>query len=102
VPTGDDEKLGLARTVATIVFILLAFVCLGEVGRYMLARHHHVVRIVGVLFLAALFAIGAWFSLRYQSLAAEEAREAEEIAAARATAEAAAEPGQRPAAATQA
>jgi hypothetical protein len=110
VPTNADEKLAPGRIVATIVLALLALVCFGETGRYLLAQHHHVVRIMGSFLLGVAAAIGAWFALRYQSLAAEEAREAERIAAAQAVTEAvaltvteaAASPGQQATAATQA
>ena len=82
VATNDDVKLGPGRIVATIVLALLALVCFGESGRYLFSNHHHFVRIVGSFILGVAFVIGAWFALRYQSLAAEEAREARKLAAA--------------------
>ena len=81
VPGTDGVKLGPGRIVATIVLALLALVCFGLTGKYLLAQQHHAIRIVGSFFFAVAFAIGAWFALRYQSLAAEEAREAERIEA---------------------
>jgi hypothetical protein len=80
VPANDDEKLGTGRIVATIVLALLALACFGGTGKYLISPDHHSVRIVGSFILGLVFAIGAWFALRYQSLAAEEAREAERIA----------------------
>jgi hypothetical protein len=82
VPGTDGVKLGPGRIVATIVLALLALVCIGFTGRYLLAQHHHTIRIVGSFVLAVAFAIGAWFALRYQSLAAEDAREAQRMEAA--------------------
>jgi drug/metabolite transporter (DMT)-like permease len=84
VRTNHDEKLSPGRIVATIVLALLALVCFGETGRYLFSQHHHSVRIVGSGILGVALAIGAWFALRYQSLAREEAREAEKLAAAQA------------------
>jgi hypothetical protein len=84
VPATDAAKLGPGRIIATIVLALVALACFGETGKYLLSQHHHTVRIVGSFVLGLVLAIGAWFALRYQSLAAEEAREAERIAAARA------------------
>jgi hypothetical protein len=102
VPANDDEKVAPGRIVATIVLALLALVCFGETGRYLFAQHHHSIRIVGSFLLGIALAIGAWFALRYQSLAAEEAREAEKVAAAQAVTEGAASPEQQATAATQA
>jgi len=82
VLTNDDEKVGPGRIAATIILALLALVCFGETGRFLLAQQHHLVRIGGSAVLGVALALGAWFALRYQSLAAEEAREAERIAAA--------------------
>ncbi len=92
VPTSDDEKLAPGRIVATIALTLLALACFVFTARYLHARQHHSVRIVGSFLLGLAFAIGAWFALRYQSLTAEEAREAEKIAVAQAATEAASRP----------
>jgi len=91
VPANDDEKLAPGRIVATITLALLALVCFGTSGTYVLSPDHHSVRIIGSFILGVAFVIGAWFALRYQSLAAEEAREAERSAAALAVTEAAEE-----------
>jgi small-conductance mechanosensitive channel len=86
-----------------IVLMLLALVCFGETGRFLAAQYHHSLRIVGSVLIGLAFAIGAWFALRYQSLAVEEAREAERIAAAaQAVTEDAVGAGQQATAATQA
>jgi hypothetical protein len=88
--TEDDEKLGMGRVVAAIVFALLALTFFviavlyltmpddklpGFLG-YAHSRQHHALRGVGSVLLALLFTVAAWFALRYQSLALEEAHEA--------------------------
>jgi hypothetical protein len=85
VPT-DDEKVAPGRIVAAVIFAVLALAFFG-ITLYYLASSHHSLRGVGS-FVAGLAFVGAsWFSLRYRSLALEEAREADR-AAARAEAEA--------------
>ena len=86
VPANDDEKLGPGRIAATIVLAVLALVCFGVTGKYLISAQHHSVRVVGSFILGIAFMIGAWFALRYQSLAAEEAREAERTPATQALA----------------
>ena len=109
VPANDDEKLAPGRIVATITLALLALVCFGTSGTYVLSPDHHSVRIIGSFILGVAFVIGAWFALRYQSLAAEEhvARAAEAAVGAAvsaategaATEKAATQPGEAPASA---
>jgi hypothetical protein len=98
VPTSDDEKPGTGRIVAAIILTLfaIAFVVVAYVYAttpdYKLpgylgfahSRGHHTLRMVGSFLVGIAFAIGAWFALRYQSLALEEAREAERAALAEA------------------
>ena len=90
-PTDDEEKLAPGRIVAAIIFALfaIAFVVAGVVYATTPARDlpgfmdhansgaHHDLRGVGTFLVGLAFAVGAWFALRYRSLALEEAREAD-------------------------
>ena len=80
VSTDDDEKLAPGRIVAAIFFALLALVFLVFAGLNLAMGAQHTVRGVGSLVPALAAVTGAWFALRYQSLAKEEAREAERAA----------------------
>jgi hypothetical protein len=92
-PHGDasDERLAPGRLVAAIVFALfaLAFFVVGVVLAVTPADQlpgflghadssaHHTLRGVGSLIVGLVFTAAAWFALRYQSLALEEARAAD-------------------------
>jgi len=85
------EKLALGRIVAAVVFALfaLAFFAAGVVLAITPADQlpgflghansstHHTLRGVGSLIVGLVFTAAAWFALRYQSLALEEARAAD-------------------------
>lgn len=89
----DDEKLALGRIVAAIVFAVfaLAFFAVGAVLATMPANQlpgflghansgtHHTLRGVGSVIVGLVFTAAAWFALRYQSLALEEARAADAV-----------------------
>ena len=81
VSTDDDEKLAPGRIVAAIFFALLALAFLVFACLNLAMGAQHTVRGVGSLVPALAAVTGAWFALRYQSLAEEEAREAERAAA---------------------
>jgi hypothetical protein len=81
VSTDDDEKLAPGRIVAAIFFALPALALLVFACLNLVMGAHHTVRGIGTLILALACVTGAWFALRYQSLAKEEAREAERAAA---------------------
>jgi hypothetical protein len=86
-----DERLALGRIVAAVVFALfaLAFFAVGIVMAITPANQlpgflghadsgtHHTLRGVGSLIVGLVFTAAAWFALRYQSLALEEARAAD-------------------------
>lgn len=86
-----DEKLGRGRVVAAIVFGLfaLAFFAAGIVLAVTPASQlpsflghanshtHHTLRGIGSLIVGLAFTAAAWFALRYQSLALEQARAAD-------------------------
>jgi len=86
-----DEKLAPGRVVAAIVFALfaLAFFAAGAVLAitpanqlpgflgYANSHTHHTLRGIGSLIVGLVFTAAAWFALRYQSLALEEARAAD-------------------------
>jgi hypothetical protein len=80
----DDEKLGPGRIAASVIFSVLSVVLFAAAGILAFGYSGHSVRVLGCLILAVAFAIGAWFALRYRSLALEEAREAERAALAEA------------------
>ncbi|HEX4834146.1 MAG TPA: hypothetical protein VH478_23985 [Trebonia sp.] len=96
----DAEKLGPGRIAAAIVLALFAvaffvFTCVYlTTPDYRLPAHlgfrqssgHHSLRGVACFLIGIAFAIGAWFALRYRSLALEEAQEAERTALAEAAA----------------
>jgi hypothetical protein len=87
----SEERLAPGRIVATIVFAVfaLAFFAVGVVlavtpadqlpGFLGHADSHtrHTLRGVGSLIVGLVFTAAAWFALRYQSLALEEARAAD-------------------------
>jgi hypothetical protein len=89
-----DEKLAPGRIVAAMVFALfaLAFFAAGVVLAITPAQQlpgflghadspaHHTLRGVGSLIVGLVFTAAAWFALRYQSLALEEARAADAAA----------------------
>lgn len=89
--TPGDEKLAPGRVIAAIVFALfaLAFFAAGVVLAITPARHlpgflgyansstHHTLRGIGSLIVGLVFTAAAWFALRYQSLALEQARAAD-------------------------
>lgn len=117
VSTDDDEKLAPGRIVAAIILAVLAIAFLVAACIYVTtpsnqlpgflgqdqSSAHHTARAAGSLVIGLAFAIGAWFALRYQSLALEEAREAERAALAEAeAATAATSPAAQPAPADQA
>lgn len=86
-----DEKLAAGRVVAAIVFALfaLAFFAAGAVLAitpakqlpgflgYANSHTHHTLRGIGSLIVGLVFTAAAWFALRYQSLALEQARAAD-------------------------
>ena len=92
-PHGDagGEKLALGRIISAIVFALfaLAFFAAGVILALTPANQlpgflghagsatHHTLRGVGSLIVGLVFTAAAWFALRYQSLALEEARAAD-------------------------
>jgi hypothetical protein len=87
----SDERLAPGRIVAAIVFALfaLAFFAAGIVLAVTPASQlpgflgsanssqHHTLRGVGSVIVGLVFTAAAWFALRYQSLALEEARAAD-------------------------
>ena len=89
----DDEKLAVGRVVAAIVFaaFALAFFAVGGVLAITPANQlpsflghansgtHHTLRGVGSVIVGLVFTAAAWFALRYQSLALEEARAADAV-----------------------
>jgi hypothetical protein len=89
--TTSDQGLALGRVVAAFVFALcaLAFFAVGVVLAVTPANQlpgflghansstHHTLRGVGSLIVGLVFTAAAWFALRYQSLALEEARAAD-------------------------
>ena len=92
-----DEKLAPGRVIAAIVFALfaLAFFAAGGVLAITPANQlpgflghansstHHALRGIGSLIVGLVFTAAAWFALRYQSLALEQARAADAADAAR-------------------
>jgi hypothetical protein len=90
-PDVGDESLALGRIVAAVVFALvaLAFFAAGVVLAITPANQlpgflghansgtHHTLRGVGSLIVGLVFIAAAWFALRYQSLALEQARAAD-------------------------
>jgi hypothetical protein len=90
-PTDDEEKLAPGRIVAAIVFALFAIAFFVAAVAYVAtpARDlpgfmdhtnsgaHHDLRGVGSFLVGLVFTVGAWFALRYRSLALEEARAAD-------------------------
>lgn len=92
-----DEKLAAGRVVAAIVFALfaLAFFAAGAVLAttpanqlpgflgYAHSHTHHTLRGIGSLIVGLVFTAAAWFALRYQSLALEQARAADAADASR-------------------
>ncbi len=86
-----DERLAPGRVVAAIVFALfaLAFFAAGAVLAITPASQlpgflghanshtHHTLRGIGSLIVGLVFTAAAWFALRYQSLALEQARAAD-------------------------
>lgn len=93
-PAGDEEKLAPGRIVAAIVFALFAiaffvaaFVYVATPARdlpgfmdHTNSGAHHDLRGVGSFLVGLVFTVGAWFALRYRSLALEEARAADRAA----------------------
>jgi len=92
-----DEKLAPGRVVAAIVFALFALAFFAAGAALVLtpanqlpgflghahSRTHHTLRGIGSLIVGLAFIAAAWFALRYQSLALEQARAADAADAAR-------------------
>jgi hypothetical protein len=86
-----DEKLAPGRVIAAIIFglLALAFFAAGGVLAITPANQlpgflghanshtHHTLRGIGSLIVGLVFTAAAWFALRYQSLALEQARAAD-------------------------
>jgi glycerol uptake facilitator-like aquaporin len=88
--SGDDAKPPAGRIIAAIIFALLAiaFFVVGVILEitpdnhlpgflgHSASDHRHALRGVGSILVGLVFTVSAWFALRYQSPALEEAREA--------------------------
>src|SRR5712691_7764189 len=88
----NAEKLAPGRIIAAMVFALIAIAFFafgvmfaviqsselpGFMGRVAGSHGHHALRAVGSLLVGLVFTAAAWFALRYQSLALEQARAAD-------------------------